>query len=729
MHAGSLHDLKDLGPGDHLCCIYETEEEHRAVLTPFLRQGLERGEKVLYIVDDRTAEVILDYLRKDGLDVEPYLDRGQLSILTRDEAYVRGGTFDPDAMIALLERETKQALAEGCAALRVTGEMSWALRGLPGSERLIDYEAKLNQFLPGRQCLAICQYDRRRFEPAVLLDVLRTHPIAVIGAEVYDNLYYMPPDELRGAEPKASELEHWIRNLAERQRTVNALRESEDRYRSFFHTSMDAVFITSKSGRWIDMNAAAIELFGYQSKEELQEVAIPDLYARPVDRKRHIQTIEEQGFTKNYAVDLRTKDGRIVNTLITSVPVKDDEGNVAGFQGVIRDVTERKRMEQTLRESEERYRSLYNSIRDAILVADTERNIIDCNLAFCDLFGYALDEIEGKKTHYVYESRDEYEQLGEALKEHMGDPNFLFTVHYQKKSGDVFPGETNVFYLRDDTGDVAGFIGLIRDITERRRAEEMLQEYSERLEEMVEERTQELRKTQERLLRREKLAMLGQLAGGVSHELRGPLGAISNGVYFLQMALEEPEPEVKESLEILEREVDRSDKIISSLLGFARTRAPDRRPLDVNEVVEELLSRTDAPPDVEVDLLLDDSLPTILADRDQLNQVFGNLLRNAFQAMPEGGRLVVKTSEVPGKTPRSGEVAISIADTGVGIPEENREKILEPLFSTKDEGVGLGLALSRSIVGAHGGAIEVESEVGKGSTFTVRLPLAGGIRE
>ena len=218
MHTRSLRTAVDLAPGDHLCCIYETEEEHRAVLTPFLRQGLERGEKVVYIVDARTAETVLGYLRDDGLAPEPYLERGQLTILTRDDAYMREGVFDPDGMIALLRTETEQALAEGYSALRITGEMTWALRGLPGSERLIEYEARLNEFFPGSRCLAICQYDRRRFDSEVLLDVLRTHPIAVIGTEVYDNFYYMSPAELLGSDVATAELRRWVQNLSKHNR-------------------------------------------------------------------------------------------------------------------------------------------------------------------------------------------------------------------------------------------------------------------------------------------------------------------------------------------------------------------------------------------------------------------------------------------------------------------------------------------------------------------------------
>ena len=265
---------------------------------------------------------------------------------------------------------------------------------------------------------------------------------------------------------------------------------------------------------------------------------------------------------------------------------------------------------------------------------------------------------------------------------------------------------------------------------------EELKKYSERLEEMVEDRTKDLREAQERLVRQEKLAVLGQLAGGMSHELRNPLGAIKNAAYFLNIVLEKPQPEVKETLEILEKEVAMSEKIITSLFDFAHARSPRLRQVDINDLVQEALSRAAIPENVKVVNQLDETLPTILADHDQVAQIFGNLILNAIQAMstcadgtagrPEGGRLVVKTSASsvePSEVASPKRVAISFADAGMGISEENLEKIFEPLFTTKAKGIGLGLAVTRTMVEAHGGSIEVASEVGKGSTFTVRLPI------
>ncbi len=206
--------VADLEAGDHLCYIYKTQEEHKECLTPFLRQGLERGEKVLYIVDAHTGDGILDYLRDDGLKVEPYLATERLNILTSDETYMRNGSFDPDAMIAVLRSETERALAEGHSALRVTGEMTWALREMTGSERLIEYEAKLSRFLPGSQCLVICQYGRRHFDASLLLDVLATHPYVGLGKAVHHNFFYVAPEQLLESEESAAIVHRWLKQLA-----------------------------------------------------------------------------------------------------------------------------------------------------------------------------------------------------------------------------------------------------------------------------------------------------------------------------------------------------------------------------------------------------------------------------------------------------------------------------------------------------------------------------------
>lgn len=243
----------------------------------------------------------------------------------------------------------------------------------------------------------------------------------------------------------------------------------------------------------------------------------------------------------------------------------------------------------------------------------------------------------------------------------------------------------------------------------------------------------DLREARERLVRSERLAAIGELAAGIGHELRQPLGGISNAAYYLHSKLGEADQRVRESVDILQSEVARADKIIADLLDFSRTRPPMLREADLNALVKEVLARTEVPEGVEVVTALEKDLPPVMVDGDQVQQVFLNLITNAVQAMtssssvetPEGGRLEVRSAlcEVE---PDTWSIELSFTDTGEGIPEENLPHIFEPLFTTRAKGIGLGLAVSQRLVEGHGGSIEVHSEVGAGSTFTVRLPLAPG---
>jgi len=282
---------------------------------------------------------------------------------------------------------------------------------------------------------------------------------------------------------------------------------------------------------------------------------------------------------------------------------------------------------------------------------------------------------------------------------------------------------------------------LIRNVAERKRAEEALKEYSERLAELVEERTQELRDAQEQMLRREKLAVLGQLAGGVGHDLRNPLGVISNAVYFLKMVHTGADETTREYLDIIKAEVMNAETIVSDLMDFARTREPAIEQTSIPVLIADLLAQYPPPENVKVDTELPADLPPVFVDPQQVKRALVNLVTNAYQAMPEGGRLMIHASEGEGigrhgdtgtgrprddlPIPPSPCLRVSISDTGSGIPPENVTRLFEPLFTTKSKGVGLGLATARSLVEANGGMIEVESKMGKGSTFTVQLPSRG----
>lgn len=228
---------------------------------------------------------------------------------------------------------------------------------------------------------------------------------------------------------------------------------------------------------------------------------------------------------------------------------------------------------------------------------------------------------------------------------------------------------------------------------------------------------------QEQLLRQEKLAALGELAAGISHELRNPLGSIKNTAYLLRMILEPDDPQVEEILTIMEKEIDRSTAIVATLLDYARSKPPELASVAVNDILERSLANNFIPEEISLVIQFDQDLPMIMADAIQLNQVFENLIRNAVQAMPEGGRLTVRSERC-----QDDRLLVTVADTGIGISRKNQAKIFDPLFTTKARGIGLGLSIVRTIVNGHGGTIECESDgvPGEGARFRVCLPLDPG---
>jgi hypothetical protein len=224
-----LHDLvsaiENINVHDHLCLIYESREEQFSAVIPFMRIGLERGEKCLYVVDDNTAEMLINEMKAAGIDVDTAIESGSLSVLSKQESYLKQGYFDPDWMIDFLKLASDEAKAAGFSALRITGEMTWVLGGDPGTERLMEYEAKLNYFFPGNDALAICQYNRDFFPPKIIKDVISTHPLVICGGMVCNNFYYVPPDDFLGEEQPDREIERLLANIKNREKVEEKLRE------------------------------------------------------------------------------------------------------------------------------------------------------------------------------------------------------------------------------------------------------------------------------------------------------------------------------------------------------------------------------------------------------------------------------------------------------------------------------------------------------------------------
>ncbi len=217
------------------------------------------------------------------------------------------------------------------------------------------------------------------------------------------------------------------------------------------------------------------------------------------------------------------------------------------------------------------------------------------------------------------------------------------------------------------------------------------------------------------------MATFGSLADSVAHELRNPLGVISNAVYYLKLILQKPDPKLEEYLRILERESQTAVQIISNLLNYAKLQAGDRQTAHAKDIVTKVLAQFPETPGVEIATNVPDSLPALFVDPRQIEQALGRLVENALYAMKDGGCLSIGVKK--SKKEDKNFVCITITDTGSGIPPENLSKIFEPLFTTWQHHIGLGLPLSQRLIEANGGFIEVKSKPGKGSTFSVFLPV------
>lgn len=256
------------------------------------------------------------------------------------------------------------------------------------------------------------------------------------------------------------------------------------------------------------------------------------------------------------------------------------------------------------------------------------------------------------------------------------------------------------------------------DIARREEAEKEVRRLNEQLEHKVEERTSQLIEAQEELLRKEKLAILGQLSGSVGHELRNPLGVMSNAVYFLKMVHSEADETTKEYLDIIKHEIDNSLRIITDLLDFARTKTAHLQTVALSALIDEILGKCTIPNNIRLINELPEPLTYLNVDPQQIGQVLHNLITNAIQAMPAGGILTLHS-----RHDDEGMIQLQITDTGEGISPENLKKIFQPLFTTKAKGIGLGLVVCRNLTEANGGRIEASSEPGRGTTFTVILPV------
>jgi two-component system NtrC family sensor kinase len=499
----------------------------------------------------------------------------------------------------------------------------------------------------------------------------------------------------------------YIRDITERKKFEKELKESEEKFRNLFERVRHGLFISTRQGRFLDCNQAMLELAGYGDKEKFLEIDIAkDLYVNAEDRRKFQKLIEQYGFVKDLEVEFKKKSGEKITVLLTAHAKRDENGKIIGYEGLNIDISERKRMERELKEANEFLMNLIESSVDGIIVTDMKGNILIFNRGAENILGYKAEEVVGKMNiRSIYEPG-----VGKEVMEKLKSPDYggvgrltSFPIVHRRKDGELIEGDLSASVIYNDEGREIASIGIFKDLRERLGIE------------------RELREMQQALLQSEKLAAMGRLTSQIAHELNNPIYGIMNTLELLKTEIP-PESKRRRILELSLSEIQRLAEMLKNMLSFSKPEEEKRRPVNLNELIEGILlvmEKQMRESNVSVETHLDSSVPEVMASTNQMRQVMLNLFKNAKEAMPKGGTLTIRTAR------EENDVVIRIRDTGVGIPEEIRDRIFEAFFTTKQKvkGVGLGLSVCYGIVKDHGGEIKLESEVEKGTTFTIRLPV------
>jgi PAS domain S-box-containing protein len=375
-------------------------------------------------------------------------------------------------------------------------------------------------------------------------------------------------------------------------------------------------------------------------------------------------------------------------------------------------------MEEELFHERDLLRALMDNIPDTIYFKDANSRFIRINKAQAQMLGVKNPVDAVGKTDFDYftpeHSQDAYNDEQDIVK--TGKPVVYKVEKIRRADGQFLWVSATKVPIKDAANRVVGTVGISRDVTEHRQMEEKLRRHSEQLEELVKERTLELRNA-------ERLAAIGETATMVGHDLRNPLQVIIGTLYLARENLnniscpQEKKQKIEKLFTRIGQEIRYIDKIISDLRDYARPTKVELEETNISDVINETLSSLTIPDAIKVSVTISESFPKLMVDPTLLRRVFTNLILNAIQAMPDEGQLRIGAFE-------TGEDAfINVQDTGVGIPKENLPKLFQPLFTTKAKGQGFGLAVCKKILELHGAEITVESEVGKGSTFTIKVPF------
>lgn len=549
-----------------------------------------------------------------------------------------------------------------------------------------------------------------RFQMDTILRVIETkkalyieHPFTVKNEPKYYSTILVPIINL---EKNVETIIGIGRDITERKQSEEALRESEMKYRTLIETSPDGISLMNKSGQILFANNRKAQMFGYTDVEEIIGTSAFDMFVpEHVEKAFAVQNhLMKVGFIADVEFMMQRRDGSRFVAEITASVVRDAEGSIVGIMDVMRDITERKQAEEQLRKLS---RAIDQS-PSAIIITDVEGNIEYVNPRFANLTGYEFAEVEGKNPKLLKsgeKSKEEYKELWETI---LSGKEWRGEFRNKKKNGDLYWEGAVISPITNVNGKITHFVAVKEDITERKNLESQL-------------------------LRAQRMESLGVLAGGIAHDLNNVLSPIMLSIDLLKdRATDDRSIRL---LNTIESSAVRGKEIIKQVLTFARGLEGKKVTIQLKPILKEILHMLNEtfPKSINISLDIREELWFVSGNITQIHQVLLNLCVNARDAMPQGGDLKLSASNMildenyagMNIDAKKGQyLKIGVRDTGIGIPAHLHDKIFEPFFTTKEVGKGTGLGLStvHSIIKTHGGFIEFESEVSKGTTFNVYLP-------
>jgi PAS domain S-box-containing protein len=677
--------------GTHLCQFYETKDDLLGTLLPYFKAGLASNEHCVWVISNPlTATEATAALRQAVAAVDRHLAERSIEIVPAREWYFEDDTFDPTSAMKRWKEKLASALERGYDGLRVAGQLSWL--SATQWKGLCDYEKALDESVSNQPMIVLCTYPVGTTGAAEILAVTRTHRVSL--ARRHAQWEAFEPSTLNPAK-------------------AEILRKSEERWRAVFENSAVGIVLQTgdRSGRFVAANAAYQRMLGY-SEDELRGLTFVDITYdedREVNRRLAAELLEGKRESFTLTKRNRRKDGSLmwVSIHVSLIPGTGNDGTL--FMSIVDDITERKRAEEALGRSERQFRALFEEAAVGIALVDSHGRQFASNRKFQQMLGYSGDELRSMPFTAFTHPDDAAANwaLFTEVQSRKRD-QYHMEKRYVRKDGRLMWGHLTVYVVRDERGEPMFTIGMVEDITERKRAEESL------------------RQAQAELAHVTRVTTLGELAASIAHEVNQPLAAIvadANACLNWLAATDPRLDEAREALAAIVNEGHRAAEVIQRIRQLARRAEPQKERLDVNAVIHEVaaLVRNEAlSRRVSLRTELASELPAVLGDRVQLQQVMINLAINGMEAMAS---VTARPRELLIQSQReSGHVVVTVQDSGTGIDPDNVNRIFDAFFTTKSSGMGMGLSISRSIVEAHGGRLWAGSNVGPGATFQFSLP-------